>query len=94
MASGWDWDTRKNASNLRKHGINFADAIRMFDGVVVERIDSRAGYGETRWFAIGVMDGREIVVVYTERGERRRMISARRATRHERQKYWIHFSGR
>ena len=93
MAAKWDWDPRKNTSNIRKHGIDFANAVRMFDGIVVERMDPRAGYGETRWIAIGIIDEREIVAVYTERGEERRMISARRATRHERQKYWTYIGG-
>ena len=94
MASEWDWDSRKYTSNILKHGINFADAIHIFGGIVVEGIDSRTEYDETRWLAIGVMDRREIVVIYTERGERRRMISARRATHHERQNYWKHIGDR
>lgn len=94
MVPGWIWDPRKNAGNLRKHGIDFVDATRIFNGTIVERMDRRTGYGETRWIATGVMEGREIVVVYTERGDTRRMISARRATRHEHQTYWKRLSGR
>ena len=55
----------------------------MFDGPVFERVDSR--HGEDRIFAIGLMEDVEIVVVYVMRGKRRRIISARRAHRDERQ---------
>jgi len=57
----------------------------MFDGPVFERIDRR--HGEERIFAVGLMEDIEIVVVYVMRGKRRRIISARRAHRNERQEY-------
>ncbi|MCH9019293.1 MAG: BrnT family toxin [Proteobacteria bacterium] len=83
----FEWDARKNAVNLAKHGIEFADATRMFEGAVLERLDDREDYGETRIAAVGVVEGRELFVVYTMRGENRRIISARKANRHERQAY-------
>jgi uncharacterized DUF497 family protein len=57
----------------------------MFDGPVFERIDRRRG--ENRIFAVGLMEDIEIVVVHVMRGKRRRIISARRAHRNERQEY-------
>jgi uncharacterized DUF497 family protein len=83
------WDDRKNAANIRKHGIAFARAIRIFEGPVLEEIDDRFDYGETRIQAIGHIDGTEVFVVYAESAdEEHRIISARRATPEERQAYW------
>ena len=84
---GFEWDAPKNAANIVKHGIDFADACRIFEGPVLERIDDRRDYGETRFAAVGVVDGRVLYVVYTTRGRSRREISARRANRHERDAY-------
>ena len=73
----FEWDARKNAVNHAKHGIDFADASRMFEGSVLERLDDREDNGETRVAAVGATDGRTLFVVYTMRGETRRIISAR-----------------
>lgn len=79
------WDESKRQANVAKHYIDFWDAKQVFDGPVFERVDNR--HGEDRIFAIGLLEGIEIVVVYTMRGKRRRIISARRAHRDERQNY-------
>jgi uncharacterized protein len=84
----FEWDETKRQTNLAKHYIDFQDAIRVFDGLVFERMDSRRG--EDRVIAIGSVENIEIVVVYVMRGKRRRIISARRAHRHERQAYANH----
>ena len=81
----FEWDESKRQANLAKHHIDFRDAIRVFEGPVFERIDRR--HGEDRIFAIGLMEDIEIVVVYVMRGKHRRIISPRRAHRHERQEY-------
>jgi uncharacterized protein len=81
----FEWDESKRQSNLAKHGIDFQDAQRIFDGPVFER--ANRGHGEDRVLAIGLIEGVEIVVVYVIRGERRRIISARRAHRDERHDY-------
>ena len=83
----FEWDAGKNAVNLAKHGVDFADASRIFEGPVLERLDDREDYGETRIAAVGVVEGRELFVVYTMRGETRRIISARKANQHERHAY-------
>ena len=83
----FEWNERKNHANIAKHGIDFDEAIGIFRGVVVERVDKRRDYGETRVVAIGMAEGRELVVVYTLRGEAHRVISARRARRDERRTY-------
>lgn len=84
---GFEWDPGKNAANAAKHGIAFEDACRIFEGAVLERVDDRRNYGETRIAAVGVVAGRHLFVVYTARGRHRRIISARRANGDEREAY-------
>ncbi|NOS90179.1 MAG: BrnT family toxin [Methylococcaceae bacterium] len=83
------WDENKNRSNIDKHGIDFIDAVRIFEGGTLEQEDRRFDYGEIRIYAIGLINGLEIVVVYTDtETDQRRIISARRAEPHERKAYW------
>lgn len=84
----FEWDERKREANLAKHLIDFKDARTVFDGPVFESVENRRG--EERVLAIGLMQGIEIVVVYVMRGQMRRLISARRAHRNERQDYANH----
>ncbi|HZO53453.1 MAG TPA: BrnT family toxin [Bryobacteraceae bacterium] len=60
------WDRRKNRANLSRHGIDFEDAIRIFDGPTLEKVDDRFDYGEIRVYAIAVVNGLEITVIYTD----------------------------
>jgi uncharacterized DUF497 family protein len=84
----FEWDPEKNRANIAKHGIDFEDAIAIFEGPVLEKTASRRDYGEVRLLAFGLANGRELAIVYTLRGEgRRRIISARRADRRERKEY-------
>jgi len=83
----YEWDPAKNRTNLAKHGIDFADAVVIFDGPVLETVDKRRNYGEERIAAIGVANDLELFVVYTMRDRNRRLISARRASRDERERY-------
>jgi hypothetical protein len=85
---GFEWDPEKAAENLRTHGIAFEDAIHIFDDRTIEIADTREDYGEDRIVAFGVVQGIEVAVVYTERKDVIRLISARRATRNERKAYW------
>ncbi len=91
--NGFEWDEDKNATNIVRHGIDFDNAIRIFDGPTLEKMDDRYDYGEVRMVAIGIARDRELFVVYTWRGEHRRIISARRANRHERQAYYQTLGG-
>jgi uncharacterized DUF497 family protein len=85
----YTWDDKKNRRNLKLHGIIFEDAIRIFASPTVERVDARFDYGEQRVYAIGIVNGVEITVVYTDVGEEeRRIISAWRSAPHERRQYW------
>jgi uncharacterized DUF497 family protein len=83
----FEWDETKNASNVLKHKIRFADTFAVFedpDSLTMDDFES----GEQRFVTIG-MDafGRVLVVVYTWRGENIRIISARKAVRHEVKQY-------
>ncbi len=83
----FEWDERKARTNLRKHRVDFADAATMFeDNRAITVVEDNPD--EERYATIG-MDalGRVLVVVYTTRDERIRIISARRATRYERAEY-------
>jgi len=83
------WDVSKNRLNLKRHGIAFEDAARIFDGPTVEKVDHRFDYGEIRIYAIGLVNGFEITVIYTDRkNEERRLISAWKSEPHERRAYW------
>lgn len=84
------WDERKRRANLAKHGIDFADLEPLFEGPVSDKPDLRRDYGEARRIAVGGVGGLIVSVVYTWRGETRRIISARRANRHEREDFYRH----
>jgi len=86
------WDAAKSTANLRERGFDFAFAALIFNGPVLVREDRRRDYGERRFVAIGLADGLHITAVFTDRvradGEIvRRIISARRSSRQERQAY-------
>jgi uncharacterized protein len=84
-----EWDAAKHTANQARHGIDFRDAVRIFAGPVLEKTDRCCDYGEERIAAIGIAVGLELYVVYAIRGGKRRIISARRANRHEREAYRI-----
>lgn len=85
----FEWDVSNAEANLRKHGIAFEAARPVFkDGFAVEWADTDLPYGERRFVITGMVDGRVLRVVYTERNERIRIISARKATRREQREYY------
>lgn len=83
----FEFDPGKNRANRAKHGVDFATAARLWDDYVFEREDTRRDYGERRFIALGSVEGRVIVVVFTWRGPRRRLISARKANSDEQEIY-------
>ena len=84
----FEWDEKKNQRNIRLHGIRFEDALKIFDGPVLTEIDNRYSYEEVREFSLGLLHGIVVLmVIHTERGEVTRVISARKATRKERERY-------
>lgn len=83
----YEWDGRKAAANLRKHGVDFADAVAVLEDEFALTIPDDAG-DEPRYVTIGEDALRRLlVVVHTERGGRVRVISARKATGPERRQY-------
>jgi hypothetical protein len=86
----FEWDDAKAEANLRVHGVSFDLASTVFkDPFAIERVDDREDYGERRFVIIGMAEGRVLLfVAYTERQERMRIISARRATQHEQADYF------
>ena len=83
------WDREKAAANLRKHGVDFEEAATAFgDPLSITIPDPDHSAGEERWLLIGEgRAGRLLVVAHTERGDEIRLITARPATRRERQTY-------
>lgn len=88
MPIEFEWDDDKTAANLAKHRVDFIDAAQIFAGPTVQLIDEREDYGEQRVRAIGEHDGRIYVVVYTIRQSRLRLISAWKAGKNDREKYY------
>ena len=85
----FEWDEDKASANLRKHGVSFVAARRVFDDAfAVHNEDFSARYGERRMIAIGMVNGVLLMVVYAERSEQTRIISARRASKHEQRQYY------
>ena len=89
----FEWDERKCGANLEKHGLDFVDAIEVFEAPYVVVPSSYEGE-EERLLAIGLLAGRFVTVVYTTRSKAIRIISFRRARHEERQKYQEIYSGR
>jgi uncharacterized DUF497 family protein len=84
----FEYDPTKAAANLKKHGLSFADAEGVLSDPLAVTIDDAAAVGEVRFVTVGLGSvGEILVVVYTEREGRFRLISARRATPRERRNY-------
>jgi uncharacterized DUF497 family protein len=89
MQTLFEWDRHKAEANLRKHGVSFEEAQTVFtDPLSITLPDPDHSEDEERFIDIGMSDNRRVlVVVYTERGQRIRLISARTATPVERKQY-------
>lgn len=89
MALTFEWDPGKAAANARKHGVAFQEATTVFgDPLALTIPDPDHSSAEARFLDLGLSHrGRLLVVAYTERGDRIRIISARPGTRRERRQY-------
>lgn len=88
----FEWDDEKAQSNEEKHDITFEFARQVFNDpfeMILE--DADHSWNEARWLSIGKAGNEWLVISYTERGNKRRLISARRATRNERIEYQRQF---
>jgi uncharacterized protein len=84
----FEWDPDKDAANEAKHDISFAEATTVFDDPqLIEEDVTRPEHGERRFKAVGRLGQFIGAVIYTDRDGRRRIISARRARRREREQY-------
>lgn len=77
------WDEAKRKLNLRKHGIDFRDAESILDNPTVTAEDTRLAYAEQRLVTLGVLNGVVVSMTYTERKDDMRIISIRKALKHE-----------
>ena len=89
LFAGFEWDPHKGRANVRRHGVDFADAVAVFeDERAITMVDDLTAVDEQRWLTLGRdTRGRILVVAYTWRGDRVRLFSARRATASERRQY-------
>jgi uncharacterized protein len=84
----FEWDNAKAALNWRSHGVSFEMARDVFKDIfAIEWTDDRRGDAEERFVTVGMVDSRLLFVVYTLRGERIRIVSAREAEPRERRRY-------
>jgi uncharacterized protein len=84
----YTWDEAKRKANLRKHGIDFADAPKIFEGLTFTAEDDRESYGERRFLTLGLLDDQIVSVTHTERRDQIRIISIRKARKHEARFYF------
>ena len=77
------YDSAKRITNRHKHGLDFEYAGRVFAGLTLTVPDEREDYGEDRYQTIGVLDDEVVMVVWTPRGEDRRVISMRKCNARE-----------
>lgn len=83
----FEWNEEKRTANIAKHNVDFQYAALIFEGPVLSRADDRADYGEERTVSLGMVGEECFVVVHTERGDCRRIISAWKGGRDERRYY-------
>jgi len=84
----FEWDEHKNQENYKKHGLNFADAYKIFESPMLVDLDDHLDYGEDRWIGIGRINDRIVVIIYTEIDDDTiRIISLRKALKYERKIY-------
>jgi uncharacterized protein len=91
---GFEWGEQKWRENLAEHGVDFADAALIFEHPVLEAEDTRTDYGEVRIRALGHVGNDYYVVVYTWRGDNRRIISAWKVGEDGKRRYTAILSGR
>ncbi|GEK53150.1 BrnT family toxin [Vreelandella venusta] len=85
-----EYDLRKQQDTLQHRGLDFNDAPAVFAGNTFSMMDDRQDYGEERIITVGKLSGKVTVIVWTQRGTKRRIISMRYANERERQRYEQH----
>ena len=82
------WSERKRAINLREHGLDFVDAPRVFEGLTFTYEDDRFAYDEQRYITLGLLAGVPVSIAHTESEDEIRIISFRKATGREAQRFF------
>jgi hypothetical protein len=82
------WSERKRAINLREHGLDFVDAPRVFEGLTFTYEDDRFAYEEQRFITLGLLVGVPVSIAHTESEDEIRIISFRKATGREAQRFF------
>lgn len=88
----FEWNEAKRLGNIRMHGIDFVDCPAIFVGPTVTVSDDRIDYGEPRYMALGLLSGQVVAIAHTETADHIRIISARKATRHEQTYFFLSIS--
>jgi uncharacterized DUF497 family protein len=83
----YEWDEAKRRANLEKHEVDFFLAEKFDWESAIDVVDDRKNYGESRRVALGSVDSRLYVLIYTKRGQLCRIISLRKANTRERKYY-------
>lgn len=84
----YTWNERKRKANLKKHGLDFADAEKVFNSPLVIIEDIREPYGEQRMIGIGLLDFLVVLIVHVESDDEIRIISMRKADSNETDLYY------
>lgn len=82
-----EYDPAKREQTLDNRGLDFDRCTDVFSGPILEMEDTRIKYGEPRFIAFGLLDKRMVVIVWTPRGNRRRIISMRKANEREQKRF-------
>jgi uncharacterized DUF497 family protein len=82
------YDPEKRRRTLEERGLDFEDAPQVLSGFHLTQPDLRKDYGEDREITVGLLNDTVVVLVWTERDESLRMISMRKAEKHERERYF------
>jgi uncharacterized protein len=90
----YEWHERKRKVNLRKHGFDFLDAPPVFRGATLTVADDRQDYGEDRFVTFGLLSDTVVTIAHTENAKTIRIISMRKATRHEEKSYFAQIDHR
>ena len=87
VVGDFEWDTEKRRSARSERGLDFADVARIDPTAIQTDLDRRRDYGEDRYLSVGPLDGPLVVICWTPRGGRTRIISMRKANDREIRKY-------
>jgi len=89
MKIRFEWSEKKNADNIRKHGVSFEEAARVFnDPKRIEIYDKKHSFLEDRWITVGINISTVLTVIFTERNDVIRIISACKALKKEIRRYF------